>query len=241
MTDWGSVEQIRRVIDVSALNRQHLELGDDAAIGGEAAGLAAGGKHAVARHHDRTGIAPERLADIARQLNAAEPFCNIAISHRLARRDGARDVVDAAVEFGNVFEIEHDVREIVRLAREQLDDPVDRALHLTRRRRLREVAMALADAGAGLVFIGHRQLHRIDPAFAPDDAAAADRGVEYRKMMAGHGWLQILLPQIVSLMLGRNLGLEIVAIHPNPEGDWGCPTKNTRTSPRICHLPGLTR
>ena len=101
--------------------------------------------------------------------------------------------------------------------------------------------MALADAGPGLVFIGHRQLHRIDPAFAPDDAAAADRGVEYRKMMAGHGWLQILLPQIVSLMLGRNLGLEIVAIHPNPEGDWGCPTKNTRISPRICHLPGLTR
>src|SRR5947207_11202212 len=86
MTDWGSVEQIRRVIDVSALNRQHLELGDDAAIGGEAAGLAAGGKHAVARHHDRTGIAPERLADIARQLNAAEPLCNIAISYYLARR-----------------------------------------------------------------------------------------------------------------------------------------------------------
>jgi len=174
------------VIDVSALDRQHLELGGDAAIGGEAAGLAAGGEHAVARHHDRAGIAPERLADIARQLDAAEPFCNVAIGHSLARRDGARDVVDAAVEFGNVVEIEHDVPEIVGPAREQFDDAVDRALYLSRRRPLRNVAMALADAGAGLVLIGHRQLHRIDPAFAPDDAAAADRGVEDCKMVAGH-------------------------------------------------------
>src|SRR5258706_5019548 len=210
-----SVEQRRGVIDVSALDRQHPELGGDAAIGGEAAGLAAGGEHAVARHHDRTGIAPERLADIARQFDPAEPFCNIAIGHGLALRDAARDVVHAAVEFGNVVEIEHDIPEIVGLAREKFDDAVDCALHLTRRRRLRDVAMALADADAGLVFIGHRQLHRIDPAFPPNDAAAADRGVEYCKMVAGHGWLQILLAPALNLMLASNLGLEIVAIHPN--------------------------
>src|SRR5258706_15629439 len=216
----GSVEQRRRVIDVSALDRQHLELGGDAAIGGEAAGLAAGGEHAVARYHDRAGIAPERLADIARQLDAAEPFCNIAIGHGLARRDGARDVVDAAVEFGNVVEIERDIPEIVRPAREQFDDPVDRALHLKRRLRFRNVAIALADAGAGLVLIGHRQLHRIDPAFAPDNAAAVDRGIEDCKMVAGHGWLQILSLHVVSLILVWNLGLEMVAIHPNSEKIW---------------------
>ena len=79
---------------------------------------------------------------------------------RLARRDGAGDVVDAAVELGNAVEIEHDVGEIVRLAREQFDDAVDRALHLGGRRRLRDIAMALADAGAGLVLAPHRQLHR---------------------------------------------------------------------------------
>jgi hypothetical protein len=109
----------------------------------------------------------------------------------------------------------HDVPEIVRPAREQFDDTINRALYLTRRRRFRDVAMALADAGAGLVLVGHRQLHRIDPAFAPDDAAAADRGVEDCKMVAGHGWLQILSLHVVSLILTWNLGLEIVAIHPN--------------------------
>jgi hypothetical protein len=50
----------------------------------------------------------------------------------------------------------------------------------------------MADTGAGLVLIGHRQLHRIDAARSPGDAAAADRRVEYRKLLVGHGWLQIL-------------------------------------------------
>ncbi len=40
------------------------------------------------------------------------------------------------------------------------------------------LSVALADAGAGLVLASHRQLHRIDAARSPDDAAAADRGVE---------------------------------------------------------------
>ena len=80
-TTASSIEQIRRVIDHRAFDRQHLELGHDAAIGGKSAGLAAGGEHAVAGHHDRTGIAPERLADIARQLDAAEPLGDIAIGH----------------------------------------------------------------------------------------------------------------------------------------------------------------
>src|SRR6202140_193033 len=177
-TNRNSVEQRRRVTDVSALYRQHLELGRDTAIGGEAAGLAAGGEHAVARHHDRTGIAPERLADIARQLDAAEPLGDVAIGHGLARRNGAGDVIDSAVELGNAVEIEHDVGKVVRLAREQFDDPADRALHFGRWQRLREFAMGLTNAGAGLVLAAHRQLHAIDAAGTPNDAAAADRGVE---------------------------------------------------------------
>src|SRR3984957_9199530 len=100
----------------------------------------------MARHHYRTGIASERLADIARQFDTAQPFGDIAIGHRLARRNGAGDVVDAAVEFRNVFEIEHDIGEIIRLARKQFDDPVDRALYLGRRGRLGDVAVTLADA-----------------------------------------------------------------------------------------------
>src|SRR6202158_6372575 len=90
-------------------------------------------------------MAPARLADIARQLDAAEALGDIAIGRRLARRDGAGDVVDTAVEFGNAVEIEGDIPEIVRPACEQFDDSVDCALHLSRRRRLRDIAMALAD------------------------------------------------------------------------------------------------
>ena len=53
------------MIDDSAFDRQHLQLCHDAAIGGKSAGLAAGGEHTMAGHHNRTGIAPKRLADIA--------------------------------------------------------------------------------------------------------------------------------------------------------------------------------
>ena len=53
-----------------------------------------------------------------------------------------------------------------------------------------DVAVALADAVAGLLLAAHRQLHRIDAAIAPRDAAGADRGVEDGKTVAGHGWLQ---------------------------------------------------
>ena len=70
--------------------------------------------------------------------------------------------------------------------------PVDRALHLGGRRRLRDIAVALADAAAGLVLAAHRQLHAVDAALAPYDAAAADRGVEDRKMLVGHGSLHIV-------------------------------------------------
>jgi hypothetical protein len=120
-------------------------------------------------------------------------LANIAIGHGLARRNGARDVVDAAVELGNAVEIQLDVGEVVRLALEQLDDAVDRGLHLRGRRHFDQIVMALLQAGAGLLFVTHRQLHRGDAALAPHDAAAADCGVEYRKMVPGHGWLHILL------------------------------------------------
>ena len=96
------VEQARGIIHNRALDLQHLQLGHHAAIGGKAARLVAGREHAVARHHDRTWIAPKRLADVARQFDAAELFGDIAIGQRLARRDRARDVVDAAVELRNV-------------------------------------------------------------------------------------------------------------------------------------------
>jgi hypothetical protein len=49
-------------------------------------------------------------------------------------------------------------------------------------------------------------------------------------MLAGHGWLQIPWLQILalnglSLTPGWNMGLEIVAIHPNSGGTWRRPAK----------------
>ena len=61
-----SIEQARRVVHGRAFDRQHLQFRHHPAIGGEAAGLVAGRQHAVARHHDRTGVATQRLADVAR-------------------------------------------------------------------------------------------------------------------------------------------------------------------------------
>jgi hypothetical protein len=49
-------------------------------------------------------------------------------------------------------------------------------------------------AQAGAVFFSSPiGSYQNDAALTPHDAAAADRGVEYRKMVPGHGWLRILL------------------------------------------------
>src|SRR5262249_17698683 len=152
-------------------------------------GLVAGRQHAVARHHDRTRVAAERLADVARQLDAAEFFRDVAIGHGLARRDFSRDVVDAAVEFRHAVEIEVDLEQVLRFPRGQLGHRADRVLHPGRRLAFRDVAVALVNTPAGLLFAAHRQLHAGNAALAPDHAAGADRGVENRKMLAGHGWL----------------------------------------------------
>jgi len=48
-------------------------------------------------------------ADIARQFNAAETFGDVAIGHRPARRNGACDVINAAIKFAYAVEIEHHI------------------------------------------------------------------------------------------------------------------------------------
>src|SRR5205823_253638 len=138
----------------------------------------------------------------------------------------------AAVELGHAVEIECDVQEVVRFAREQLDHSVNRAAHFGRRRRFRHITVALQNAPAGFFLAAHRQLHAGDAALAPDDAAGSDRAVEDRKMLFGHGSLLNSLLPVVSLMLTLNLGLEIVAIHPKPERICGINSR-IRTGKRI--------
>src|SRR5271156_416783 len=61
----ASIEQARGVIDGRAFDLEHLEFCPHAAVGGKSAGLVARREHPVAGHHDRAGIASERLADVA--------------------------------------------------------------------------------------------------------------------------------------------------------------------------------
>src|SRR5262249_14073061 len=68
-----AVEKRGRIARARAFDREQAQLGRHAAVGGEAAGLAAGREHAMARHDDRERVASERLPDVARQPTFAEP------------------------------------------------------------------------------------------------------------------------------------------------------------------------
>src|SRR5215831_11020887 len=93
-----AVEQRGGIAGARAFDREEAQLGGDAAIGGEAAGLAAGREHAMARHDERERVSPERLPDVARQPPFAEPSRDLPVRERGARRNAARDRVDAAIE-----------------------------------------------------------------------------------------------------------------------------------------------
>src|SRR5690242_7452989 len=96
----------------------------------EAADLSAGGKHAMARHDNRERILPEGLTHRASGTALVEPRGDVAVGERLARRDAARDLVDAAMEGRNIPHIELDLGEIDRLSPQQRDNTIDRASHL---------------------------------------------------------------------------------------------------------------
>src|SRR5215813_4105468 len=93
-----AVEKRGRIARARAFNREQAQLGRHAAVGGEAAGLAAGREHAMARYDDRERVSPERLPDVARQGAFAKPSRDLPVRERGARRNVARDRVDAAIE-----------------------------------------------------------------------------------------------------------------------------------------------
>ena len=82
-----------------------------AAGGGEAAGLAAGRQDAVAGNDDREWVGAQSLADGAGGARRVEFFGDLAIGQYLAGRDGAGDVVDAAVEVRDAVQVELGVPE----------------------------------------------------------------------------------------------------------------------------------
>ena len=94
----GKIGKQRRTAGLRALDREQAQLGAHAAWRRKSASFAARRHDAMARHDDRERILPERLRDIAGQLPVAQALGDFAVGQRRARRNGARDVVDAAVE-----------------------------------------------------------------------------------------------------------------------------------------------
>ncbi len=140
----------------------------------------------MARHDDRERVAPERLPHGARRAGRAEPRRDLAVRERRARRNGARDLVDAAVKRRHALHVERDGGEIARLAAEERDDAVERALHVGRRRRLARVGKSPQQARARLGLARLRELHADDAAPAPRDAASTDRRIEEREAVCRH-------------------------------------------------------
>jgi hypothetical protein len=158
----------------------------DAAVRGEAAGLAAGREHPVTWHHDRERVPAERLAHRARGARRAEPRSDLAVGERRARRDRARDLVDAAVEGRHALHVERDVRELARLAAQQRDDAALRALHVGRRRPLVGTRETRLHASARGLLARLGKLDADDAPLAPGDAASPDRRLEERKATFRH-------------------------------------------------------
>src|SRR5215510_1319230 len=182
-----AVEQRGRIARARAFNREQAHLGRHAAVGGEAAGLAAGREHAMARHDERERVSPKRLPDVARQPAFAEPRRDLPVRERGARRNAARERVDAAIELRHAIHVERGGGKIARLPAQQRDDAVDHAPHIRRRRRFARMRISPHEARAGPRLARLRQLHAGDAAAAPCDAASADIGIEERKAVFRHG------------------------------------------------------
>src|SRR5215470_15079197 len=120
-----AVEKRGRIARARAFDREQAQLGRHAAVGGEAAGLAAGREHAMARHDDWERVASERLPDVARQPTFAEPHRDLAVRERRARRNAARDLVDAAIELRQAIHVERGGGKIACFPAQQRDDAVD--------------------------------------------------------------------------------------------------------------------
>ena len=176
----------REAVHLRALDREHAELRAGAAVGGEAAHLAAGGEHAMAGHDDRERVAAEGLADGACGARRAGACRDVAVGERGAGRDGPRYLVHAAVKRRHALHVERDPGEVAGSTAEERGDGVEGALHAGR-------GIALAGGGKPLQHARprgrlrlFRQLHAGDAARPPGDPAAADRRVEERELPGRH-------------------------------------------------------
>ncbi len=83
---------------------------------------------------DGEWVGAQCLSDRLRGTRRAEPARELAVGDGVARRDRAGSREDAAVEFRDVVEVEHEVAQIVAHARQQRDDARDGRRYRRRRR-----------------------------------------------------------------------------------------------------------
>ena len=140
----------------------------------------------MARHDDRERVSPERLTHGAGRAGRAEPSRDLAVGERRTRRNGARDLVDAAVERGQALHVEPNAGEIARVPAEERDDSVEGTPHVGWRGHLAGAGKSPQEARARLSLVHLRELHADDPARAPRDAASANRRIEEREVVCRH-------------------------------------------------------
>ena len=114
------------------------------------------------------------------------PGGDVAVRERGARRNRTRDLVDPPIEWRHALHVEGHGGKVDRLAMEQRHDPLDGALHGSRRRRLARLRKPPAHARLRLGLGRLRQLDADHPMLAPRDPAAANRRIEQRKPTARH-------------------------------------------------------
>jgi hypothetical protein len=85
------------------------------------------------------------------------------------------------MKLGHAREIERDLEQVARLAAEQRDDVVDRALRMRSWSLDARLGKPARQARSGLELVAFRQLHAGDRGFGPRDSTATDRGIEQRQ------------------------------------------------------------
>jgi hypothetical protein len=135
----------------------------------------------MARHDDREGVSRQSLSHSASCTSGAGPLRKLAVGHGRPERNGARGVVDAAMERRQTIHVEGDRREIGWRATQKPGNSIPRPRQFGWRHRLPRAGKPLEHAAARHCLVSFGQLQAHDAANAPNNRALADRRVEQGK------------------------------------------------------------
>src|SRR5262249_52058532 len=157
---------------------QQLELGCNAAIGGKAAGFAAGSKYTMAVYDDRKWVVAECLANRARRPGFAQLRCDLSVRQGGTGRNLPRRRVDAPVKRRHTIHVKNDRSEIARFPPQLRDNALNGPLDVGRRGAFTGSGESSTQPRLRRVRVSFRELHATNSARPPRDAAGTDRGVK---------------------------------------------------------------